>query len=129
MRMEKKNNGRFNIQFTDSDPEHLQAIEILNSLPPRSKAPYIAKALIHFENCDETPTIRRNPALDRKALEAIVREILSKESRAPAPIPQKNEEVEQPPRVVSPDDESLSDAFEAFGAENIDAVLEAIDLF
>lgn len=127
--MEKKNHGRFNIQFTVTDPEHLQAIEILNSLPPRSKAPYIAKALVHLENCDATPAIRRNPALDRKALESIIREILLKEANAPpAPRP-ATESTERSNPISETEDSALNDAYEAFGEENIGTVLAAIDMF
>lgn len=144
--MGKKNNGRFNIQFTDTDPEHLLATQILNGLPPRGKASYLAKAVIHFENCDETPAIRRDPALNRKALEAIVRDILSKENRrTPAERPAQElkpateqdvheisgetASIEQGNMVQTADGVDLTDVYEAFGEDNIGAIVDALTAF
>lgn len=128
-RVDKKNEGRFTLQFTMTDPAHLQAVEILNRLRPRSKAPYLVEAILHYDNCTETPAIRRVPALDEKAIEAIVRRVLEK-----TPLT-KNDSVVNNPTVTreKPDrisgDVDLDDAISAFGAENIQSILGAVKAF
>ena len=45
----KKNKRRFTIQFNEIEPSHLLAIEVLNDLPSRSVARYIALAIEYYE--------------------------------------------------------------------------------
>ena len=51
----KKNEARFTIQFSETDPKHLRAIGILNRQGRRSKAPYLVEAILHYESCAKTP--------------------------------------------------------------------------
>lgn len=131
--MGKKNEGRFTIQFTYTDPAHLQVIEILNRLRPRSKAPYLVDAILHFENCTETPVIRRTPSLDEKAIEAIVRRVLAKSDMSvgnEATTTAKETRNEEPgePTPIS-EDLDLDDAMEALGKDNLQAILGAVKAF
>ena len=41
---------RFTIQFSRTNPAHIQAAEILNQQGQRGKAQYIANAVLHYEN-------------------------------------------------------------------------------
>lgn len=46
----KKNKRRCTIQFNEIEPSHLLAIEVLNDLPSRSVARYIALAIEYYES-------------------------------------------------------------------------------
>ena len=80
----KKERGRFSLRFNISDPIHLATVELLEKQPDHGKAQYIANAVVfydtHFAD-DPQPLRAAAPAIDRAAIEAIVREILSQEAR------------------------------------------------
>jgi len=67
---------RFTIQFSRTDPSHIQVSEILNRQGRRSKAQYIVNAILHYENCGDTPNMRRVSELDIKLIETVVNRIL-----------------------------------------------------
>jgi hypothetical protein len=81
--MDKRNLGRFCLQFNITDPRHLQAVEILEA-QGRRKAQYITEAILHFVNCKETPEIdiKQDSAALEKMILAIVQKCLHKESGA-----------------------------------------------
>ena len=136
----KKERGRFSLRFNISDPIHLATVELLEKQPDHGKAQYIANAVVfydtHFAD-DPQPLRAAAPAIDRAAIEAIVREILRQEARdsekpagAPAacpveetttaPAPQRTPEPEYAPELgeaVEADDAILgliSSTMEAF---------------
>ena len=80
----KKERGRFSLRFNISDPIHLATVELLEKQPDHGKAQYIANAVVfydtHFAD-DPQPLRAAAPAIDRTAIEAIVREILLQETR------------------------------------------------
>ena len=80
----KKERGRFSLRFNISDPIHLATVELLEKQPDHGKAQYIANAVVfydtHFAD-DPQPLRAAAPAIDRAAIEAIVREILRQEQR------------------------------------------------
>ena len=80
----KKERGRFSLRFNISDPIHLATVELLEKQPDHGKAQYIANAVVfydtHFAD-DPQPLRSAAPAIDRAAIEAIVREILLQETR------------------------------------------------
>lgn len=80
----KKERGRFSLRFNISDPIHLATVELLEKQPDHGKAQYIANAVVfydtHFAD-DPQPLRAAAPAIDRAAIEAIVREILRQEAR------------------------------------------------
>ena len=80
----KKERGRFSLRFNISDPIHLATVELLEKQPDHGKAQYIANAVAfydtHFAD-DPQPLRAAAPAIDRAAIEAIVREILLQETR------------------------------------------------
>ncbi len=77
--VEKKNLGRFTIQFNLGDPRQLSVAELLER-QGRHKAQFIAAAVLHYANCPEMPEITPSQALDRTLLEKLVREILEQQS-------------------------------------------------
>ena len=133
----KKERGRFSLRFNISDPIHLATVELLEKQPDHGKAQYIANAVVLKDNhiADDTQPLRAAaPAIDRAAIEAIVREILLQETRhsekpaaAPAacpdaetttaPVPQEPEYVPELGEEPEADDAILgliSSTMEAF---------------
>lgn len=88
--MAKKERGRFSLRFNIGDPVQRAAVELLELQPPHSKSQYIANALVYYNANfadDPQPVKASPPALDRAAIEAIVKEILWQETkRAEQPI-------------------------------------------
>ena len=118
---EKKSAARFTIQFSETDPAHVQAIDILNRQGSRSKAQYIANAVLHYEHCDVIPQTPRPTVVDERLIESIVRRLL--EQRADAtlkPIP------ESPPLAETL---SIDDITGTLGQDGLDAIFGALDLF
>ena len=74
----KKNRERFGIKFNENDPAHNAVIRLLEKQGPHSKAQFIVNAILHYINCQETPDIAFPQAVDRKAIEEIVIEILNR---------------------------------------------------
>lgn len=72
---EKRNPGRFTIQFDLGDPQHGQVAQILEG-QGRYKARFIANAVMHYLYCSETPDIPQSAPIDRKMLEKIVLDII-----------------------------------------------------
>ena len=100
----KKERGRFSLRFNISDPIHLATVELLEKQPDHGKAQYIANAVVfydtHFAD-DPQPLRAAAPAIDRAAIEAIVREILLQETRhsekpAAAPPPARMQKQQRP---------------------------------
>ena len=97
----KKERGRFSLRFNISDPIHLATVELLEKQPDHGKAQYIANAVVfydtHFAD-DPQPLRAAAPAIDRAAIEAIVREILLQETRHSEKPPPARMQKQQRPR-------------------------------
>lgn len=72
---EKKERGRFTIKLNENDPAHERAIRLLESQRPHSKAQFVVDALLHYTK-NHAAAKGREPAIERAAIEAIVRDIL-----------------------------------------------------
>lgn len=78
----KKERGRFSLRFNIGDPVQRAAVELLELQPPHSKAQYIANALVYYNtHFSDDPQPLKVPAIDRAAIEAIVRELCVRMSR------------------------------------------------
>lgn len=130
----KKERGRFSLRFNISDPIHLATVELLEKQPDHGKAQYIANAVVfydtHFAD-DPQPLRAAAPAIDRAAIEAIVREILRQEERhpekpatAPAACPAAETTTAPTPQERTPEPEYAPDLGEAL--ETDDAILGLI---
>ena len=79
----KKERGHFSLRFNIGDPVQRAAVELLELQPPHSKAQYIANALVYYNtHFSDDPQPLKVPAIDRAAIEAIVREIMRQEEQA-----------------------------------------------
>ena len=130
----KKERGRFSLRFNISDPIHLATVELLEKQPDHGKAQYIANAVVfydtHFADAPQ-PLRAAAPAIDRAAIEAIVREILRQEERhpekpatAPAACPAAETTTAPTPQERTPEPEYAPDLGEAL--ESDDAILGLI---
>lgn len=121
---------RFTIQFSRTDPSHLQVAEILNRQGRRSKAQYIVNAVLHYENCNETPHISRSAELDEKVIEAVVNRIL--QNREEKGQDRKNGTAlgkESKKEVQTAKEISIEDALAALGPEGFNVVVGTLDMF
>ena len=123
---DKKDEARFTLQFSRTDPKHLQVIEILNRQGRRSKAPYIVNAILHYENCPEIVDAAHTPALDVKFIEAVFNRLM-KEHSVGKPECKADQTDRKPFR--EPEELQFDDVLEALGQSGIDAFTSAIDEF
>lgn len=123
----KKERGRFSLRFNISDPIHLATVELLEKQPDHGKAQYIANAVVfydtHFAD-DPQPLRAAAPAIDRAAIEAIVREILRQEARdsekpagGPAACPAAETTTAPAPQERTPEPEYAPELEEASEAD------------
>ena len=126
----KKAEGKFTIQFSQTDPAHIHAAATLNSKERRGKAQYIVSAILYYEShgggLDTKPTI----SLDEKSIEAIANRILrGMKNRDIGILPDAAPSAwvcEQP----RPDGDIASDdVLEALGTDGINAVIGAMEMF
>ena len=126
----KKSSTKFTIQFNQTDPAHLQVAELLNKQGHRGKAQYIVNAVLHYENCDETPDLKRPAPLDEKVIEAVVNRILRDRKEHFADTPIDSAPVELIKESQKSDEEiNFADAMDALGEDGFNAVAGALDMF
>ena len=124
----KKERGRFSLRFNISDPIHLATVELLEKQPDHGKAQYIANAVVFYDThfADDPQPLRAAaaPAIDRTAIEAIVREILRQEARhsekpaaAPAACPAAETTTAPAPQERTPEPEYAPELGEASEAD------------
>ena len=128
---EKKTGSKFTILFSQANPIHIQAADILNRQPQRGKAHYIATAILHYENRNDA---QPPPQVDEKSIEAVVSRLLRnrQESGASEPFVFAPDGQGEKMLVVSTDSVSeiyFDDAAEALGEDGFDAVANALDMF
>jgi len=128
---EKKISRRFTIQFSRTDPAHLQAVEILNRQGRRSKAQYLVNAVLHYENCGEILIIQRPAAFDEKIIEAVVNRILHDRKINGADAPLRPAQVKKAEKRHLPPAEEIdfNEAMETLGEDGFNNVVDALDMF
>ena len=130
----KKAGTKFTIQFSQTDPKHLQAAELLNKQGYHGKARYIVNAVLHYENCDETPDMKHPTPVDEKFIEAVVNRILRDRGERVVKKPvtststpasaSKKQKPQQPIEEIN-----FDEAIEALGEDDFNAVVDALDMF
>ena len=77
---EKKERGRFTLRFNEGDPIHETAIGLLELQSPRTKAQYVANAVVYYnEHFGQEPQPLNASINSKEAVVAIVKEILRQE--------------------------------------------------
>ncbi len=84
---DKKNRGRFTIQFNAADPQQAQVIDLLVR-QGRHKAQFLTSVILHYLHCEATPDIPQPVQPSSEELETLVLQILRKHTstlREPTP--------------------------------------------
>ena len=125
---DKKAAARFTIQFSQKDPTHIQAANILNGIGRRGKAQYIANAVLYYESGGVSGMKHMAP-IDEKHIEAAVNRILlSRYDKAGLPLAADPlGQDRKPPEPV--DDIVFEDTIENFEADGVNAITNAMDMF
>ena len=72
---EKKERGRFTLRFNEGDPIHETAIGLLELQSPRTKAQYVANAVVYYnEHFWQEPQPLNASVISKEAVVAIVKE-------------------------------------------------------
>ena len=127
--MENKKSGtRFTIQFNLTDPAHIRAAEILNSVSPRGKAQHIANALLCYESHGEFPDKTNLRMVDEKLIEDVVKRVLRDLNGAEV-FPSGGSENQWLPQAQIVDETAIDDASAALGEDGFGAVAGALEMF
>ena len=80
---EKKNPGRFTIQFNAQDPQQQMVADYLER-QGRHKAQFLTSTVLHYIHCPETPDIPQPNFPSQAELEELVLSILRRHGKMPA---------------------------------------------
>jgi len=126
----KKTGARFNLQFNQKDPAHLQVAGLLNGQGHHGKAQYIVNAILHYESCGITPDAQRPARFDEKIIEVVVRRILRDMGESGADVSNGSVpavQTEKEPQFT--EEINFDEAMDALGQDGFDAVAGALDMF
>lgn len=124
---EKKEPGKFTIKFNIMDPAHRQVIDTLEPMG-RTKAQFIANAVLHYLHCSQTPDIPQQAPADYAAVEAIVRRILDERLREPPTQPPARQQSTQK-KLRKSEDIRLEDAEAILGEDGMAAIADTLSAF
>ncbi|MDD2981159.1 MAG: hypothetical protein PHN80_14475 [Hespellia sp.] len=78
--MNKKNPYKFTISFNENNPQHVQAVMLLNQFSRGEKADYIARASAYYEGQDGSS----GAMMDKNLICQLIRQVMAEEQKAPA---------------------------------------------
>ena len=125
---DKKIGTKFTIQFSPTNPAHIRAAEILNSVSPRGKAQHIANALLCYEIHGESPDTERLRTVDEKLIEDVVKRVLRDLNGAEI-FPSGGSENQWLPQAQTVDETAIDDASAVLGEDGFGAVAGALEMF
>ena len=123
----KKEPGKFTIKFNGMDPAHRQVIDTLEPMG-RTKAQFIANAVLHYLHCPQTPDIPQPAPTDYSAVEAIVRRILEERLPEPPAQPPARQQGTQK-KLRKSEDIRLEDAEAILGEDGMAAIADTLSAF
>lgn len=121
----KKEPGKFTIKFNVMDPAHCQVIDTLEPMG-RTKAQFLANAVLHYLHCPQTPDIPQPAPADYTAVEAIVRRILDERLLEPPAQPHKQSAKK---KLHKSEDIRLEDAEAILGEDGMAAIADTLSAF
>lgn len=121
----KKEPGKFTIKFNIMDPAHRQVIDTLEPMG-RTKAQFLANAVLHYLHCPQTPDIPQPASADYTAVEAIVRRILEERLQEPPAQPQPQGTKK---KLRKSEDIRLDDAEAVLGEDGMAAIADTLSAF
>ena len=121
---------RFNLKFNRTDPRHIMAVEFINRQGQRSKAQYIANAVLHYENCGKSPDDGLQAQFNQKIIAIMTARALngSVDMAAEKPAAVFTDPIQENNSVLA-EDIIFKDAVKEFGKEGINAITGALDMF
>jgi len=125
----KKDEGKFTIQFSRTDPAHIKATGILNSKERRGKAQYIANAILYYESYGGAPDTKSSVPFDEKSIEAVVNRILLNRVAGNIGIMPEADSSGQNKQPQPDKDIVLNDDIKALGADGLNAIAGAMEMF
>lgn len=123
----KKEPGKFTIKFNVMDPAHRQVIDTLEPMG-RTKAQFIANAVLHYLHCSQTPDIPQPAPTDYSAVEAIVRRILAERLPEPPAQPPARQQSAQK-KLRKSEDIRLEEAEAILGEDGMAAIADTLSAF
>ncbi|MCC8026688.1 MAG: hypothetical protein LIP16_15480 [Clostridium sp.] len=123
----KKEPGKFTIKFNVMDPAHRQVIDTLEPMG-RTKAQFIANAVLHYLHCSQTPDIPQPASADYSAVEAMVRRILAEHLPELAAHPPAKQQGSQK-KLRKSEDIRLEDAEAILGEDGMAAIADTLFAF
>lgn len=124
----KKEPGKFTIKFNMMDPAHRQVIDMLEPMG-RTKAQFLANAVLHYIHCDQTPDIPQAPPTDYVMLESIVRRILAEQLPEQEPQDTKSRSADTSKKVRKSEDIHFEDAAAILGEDGMAAIASTLSAF
>jgi len=126
----KKTEGKFTIQFSRTDPAHLKAANILNSKERRGKAQYIVNAILYYESHGGAPDTKPLAPFDEKSIEAVVNMVLLKRGACNTVLIPEAAPPSQVCKQLRPNEDiAIEDDIDALGADGLNAVADAMEMF
>lgn len=124
---EKKNKGRFTIQFNPADPQQLKVAELLEQ-QGRHKARFLTSVVLHYIHCEETPDITQVLPIDSGELEKRIMDILQRIPTEQRVCAAEDVVAEQP--AIGAFQEKPGNALESlFGPEASSAIANTLSAF
>lgn len=123
----KKEPGKFTIKFNVMDPAHRQVIDTLEPMG-RTKAQFIANAVLHYLHCPQTPDIPQPAPADCSVVEAIVRRILKERLPEPPAQPPARQQGTQK-KLRKSEDIRLEEAEAILGEDGMAAIADTLSAF
>jgi hypothetical protein len=121
----KRYPGKFTIQFNVLDPTHRQVIDLLEPMG-RTKAQFLANAVLHYIHCTQTPDIPRPAPVDHTAIEVIVRRILAEQEQKPEQAHPQSPKKKQGKPLRQSEDIRFEDAAQMLGEESLAAIADTL---
>lgn len=121
---EKKNKGRFTIQFNPADPQQRKAVEFLEQ-QGRRKAQFLTSVIPHYIHCEATLDITQAAPINSGELEKRIMEILR---RLPAG-QQTADAVKDFPAATDISQRAESEGESVFGPEVSSAIANTLSAF
>lgn len=124
----KKEPGKFTIKFNTMDPAHRQVIDMLEPMG-RTKAQFLANAVLHYIHCDQMPDIPQAPPTDYAILETIVRRILAEQLPEQEQQDTKARPEDTPKKVRKSEDIHFDEAAAILGEDGMAAIASTLSAF
>lgn len=121
----KRNPGKFTIQFNVLDPAHRQVVDLLEPMG-RTKAQFLANAVLHYIHCTQAPDIPQPAPVDHTAIEVIVRRILAEQEQKPGQAQPQPLKKEQGKPLRQSEDIRFEDAAQMLGEESLAAIADTL---